>query len=539
MEDNQSILLNGWANYETRFLTNNNVRFMIGAERITNRGDRFGARRRNFISPALDQLNFGAQDAFQTNEGSAFAGARLNYFGRVNYDYKEKYLAEFVWRYQGSYIFAKEGRYGFFPGISVGYKISEENFFRDNLSSINSLKLRASWGRTGNDQIGEWNYLTIYRWGGIRAQNWNAPLPFITNGGVENQALYEHQLPYAAATWETADQANVGFDMTLLNNKLSITADYFVYKRSDILLQRNASIPTTAGFTPPRENIGKTSNRGFDFSINYNNRAGALAYQVGLNGGYQRNRIDFWDEPEGRPEHQRTTGYPIGSGLYYRAIGVFADQAAVDKYPHWGGARPGDVIFEDVSGPEGKPDNKIDDYDRVRLTKSNIPRFTGGVTANLQFKGFDMSVLVQGALGGIRYITNESGEIGNFTEEFAKDRWTTANPNAKGPRTFNRGNEYWVGNWNTYWMRKTDYVRLKNIELGYNLPAGILTRANIQNLRVYVNAFNLLTYSPDFKEFDPEMTGGDANNPTGGAVNTSGQSYPLQKIVNVGISVTF
>jgi hypothetical protein len=153
--------------------------------------------------------------------------------------------------------------------------------------------------------------------------------------------------------------------------------------------------------------------------------------------------------------------------------------------------------------------------------------------------GFDMAILVQGALGGIRYITNESGEIGNFTEEFAKNRWTAANPNAKGPRTFNRGEQYWVANWNTFWMRKTDYVRLKNIELGYNIPAGILNRANIQNLRVYVNAFNLLTYSPDFKEFDPEMTGGDANNPTGGAVNTSGQSYPLQKIVNVGISVTF
>ena len=538
-EDNQGILLNGLLNYETRFLSDHSVKFLVGAERITRKGDWFNAYRRNFISPILDQLRFGAQDAFMSNDGSAFNQARLNYFGRVNYDYKEKYLAEFVWRYQGSYIFAQEGRFGFFPGISLGYKISEEDFWKGALSSINSLKLRASWGKTGNDQIGEWNYLTTYGFGGIRPNMWNPALPFITNGSLENPTLYETIVPNPSATWETANQSNVGFDMMLLNNRLSITADYFVYKRSDILIARNASIPTTAGFTPPRENIGKTSNRGFDFAMNYNNKAGALAYQVGLNGGYQKNRIDFWDEPEGRPEHQRTTGYPIGSGLYYNAIGVFRDQEAVDKYPHMDGARPGDVIFEDVNGPDGAPDGKIDNFDRIRLTKSNIPTFTGGITANLQYMGFDFSALLQGATGGIRYITNESGEIGNFTQEFAKDRWTTANPDASGPRTFNRGNEYWVAQWNTYWMRKTDYLRLKNIELGYTLPVSVLRRASVQAIRVYVNAFNLLTYSPDFKEFDPEMTGGDANNPTGGAVNTSGQGYPLQKIVNFGLSVTF
>jgi TonB-dependent starch-binding outer membrane protein SusC len=269
-------------------------------------------------------------------------------------------------------------------------------------------------------------------------------------------------------------------------------------------------------------------------SLGYNARAGEFTYNLGLNGGYQRNRIDFWDEPEDRPDYQRSTGYPIGSGLYYKSIGVFRDQAAVDKYPHWSGARPGDLIFEDLNN-----DGKIDDLDRTRVTKSNIPRFTGGITANLNYQGFDLAVLIQGAAGGIRYVTNESGEIGNFTQEFSKDRWTTANPDAKGPRTFNRSNEYWVGQWNTYWMRKTDYVRLKNIELGYNLPPSLLKRANIQNLRIYVNGTNLLTYSPDFKEFDPEMTGGDPNSPTGGDVNTSGQSYPLQKIINAGISVTF
>lgn len=527
MNDRQNILLNGLINYEHRFASAHNAKFLVGAERITGNGDYFSAYRRNFLTAVIDQLNFGAQDQFLTNNGTAYHQARLNYFGRVNYDYKEKYLAEFVWRYQASYIFAPEHRWGFFPGVSLGYKISNEDFFRDHIGFINDLKLRASWGRTGNDQIGEWNYLTTYGVGGIRAQSSNPPLPFITNGTVENPALYEVQVPNPLATWESADQSNIGFDAQLLKGRLSITADYFVYKRSDILIQRNASIPTTAGFTPPRENIGKTSNRGFDFQITYNNHAGKLSYTVGLNGGYQKNRIDFWDEPAGAPDYQKTTGYPINSSLYYKAIGIFHTQADVEKYPHWSNARPGDVIFEDFSGPNGKPDGKIDGWDRIRIYRSDIPRFTGGLTGNLQYRGFDLSLLVQGASGAVRYISTESGEIGNFLQSFAQDRWTTANPNASGPRTFNRGNEYWVGQANTYWLLKTDYIRLKNVELGYNLPSSLTSKAGIQNFRVYMNAYNLLTYSPGMKDFDPELGTG------------SGQGYPLQKVINFGASITF
>lgn len=527
MNDQQNILLNGLINYEHRFAGGHNGKILFGAERITGNGDYFGAYRRNFLSGVIDQLNFGAQDQFLSNSGTAYHQARLNYFGRVNYDFKEKFLAEFVWRYQASYIFSKNNRWGFFPGVSLGYKISNENFFQGILPVINDLKIRASWGRTGNDQIGEWNYLTTYAVGGIRAQTTNPPLPFITNGTVENPALYEVQVPNENATWESADQSNIGFDAQLLHNHLSVTADYFVYKRSDILIQRNASIPTTAGFTPPKENIGRTSNRGFDFSINYNNRSGKLTYSIGLNGGYQKNKIDFWDEPAGAPVYQRTTGYPINSALYYKAIGIFHTQAEVDKYPHWSNARPGDIIFEDFSGPNGTPDGVIDGWDRIRIYRSDVPRFTGGITGNIQYRGFDLSLLVQGAAGAVRYISTESGEIGNFLQSFAKDRWTTANPNAEGPRTFNRSNEYWVGQGNTYWLRKTDYIRLKNIELGYNLPASLMSKAGIQNFRVYVNAYNFLTYAPDMKEFDPELGTG------------SGQGYPLQKIINVGASLTF
>jgi TonB-dependent starch-binding outer membrane protein SusC len=454
----------------------------------------------------------------------------------VNYAFREKYLAEFVWRYQGSYIFPEDSRFGFFPGVSLGYVISKEKFF-SRIHSINYLKVRGSWGKTGNDQIPEWQYLSTYGLGGIRAQAANPPLPFITDGNRENLTLYETLIPNPNATWESAKQANIGFDVVLLQNRLSLTADYFAYKRSDILWARNASVPGTTGLLGllPRENIASVSNRGFDFALNYEDKSGGLKYKIGLNGGYQRNRIDFWDEPAGRPDYQKSTGYPIGSTLFYKAIGIFEDAGAVDKYAHWTDARAGDIIFEDVNG-----DGAIDDKDRVRITKSNIPRFTGGFTAQLEFAGFDFTLLLQGAFGGVRYINTESGEIGNFLQTYAEDRWTSSNPKAGAPRTFNRGNEYWIGNQNTFWLRKTDYVRMKNIELGYSFGSPVLRKMGLQKLRIYLNASNLLTYAPDMKgEFDPEMTGGDRNSPTAGDVSTAGQGYPLQKIVNGGISVTF
>jgi TonB-dependent starch-binding outer membrane protein SusC len=513
MEDNQNILVNGLLNYNRTIAENHGFKFLIGVERITGKGDNFSAFRRNFISTAVDQLFAGSVDQYTTNNGSGFSNGRLNYFGRVNYDFKNKYLAEFVWRYQASYIFEQSSRFGFFPGVSLGYVVSEEEFWKEALAPVTYFKLRASYGQTGNDLIDPYQYLALFR---------NNNLAFVSNGGTSfNQALYEDVVPNQGVTWEKAIQRNVGFDANFLQDKLTVTADYFSNLRSNILWPRNAAIPMTAGFVPPRENIGKSGNRGFDFSVNYNNSLSELTYQVGLNGGYSKNRIIFWDENQNVPEYQFSTGRPIGSPLYYNAIGIFKDQAAVDAYPHWAGARPGDIIFEDVNG-----DKKIDANDRVRLEKSDIPTWTGGINLNLGYKGFDVTALVQGAAGAVRYNTTESGEIGNFLQSFYDNRWTPENPNASGPRTFNRSNEYWISQGNTYWLNKTDYVRLKNIELGYTLPA-FTEKWNIQKARIYVNAFNLLTYSPDYKDFDPELSSG------------SGQGYPLQKIVNGGVSITF
>jgi hypothetical protein len=210
------------------------------------------------------------------------------------------------------------------------------------------------------------------------------------------------------------------------------------------------------------------------------------------------------------------------AGEYYQAIGIFHTDADLAKYPHISGARTGDVIFADVNG-----DGMIDDNDKVRSHKSNIPTFTGGLNIVLGYKGFDLSLLVQGATGAVNYINTESGEIGNFLQSFAEDRWTTANPNAAGPRTFNRGNEYWINLPNTWWLKETDYIRLKSLQVGYTLPTPLVRKAGINSTRIFFSGYNLLTYTPDYTDFDPELTSG------------SGQGYPLQRVLSLGLSVTF
>ncbi len=520
MEDNSDYLVNGLINYKTTIAGNHNISVLAGMETRKGGSENFSAYRRYFVSTALPQLNAGGSNALN-NTGTASHNARLNYFGRVNYNYKEKYLTEFVWRVDGSYIFPEAGRYGFFPGISAGWRVSEENFWKGSLGNISdNVKLRASYGATGNDRIDPYQYLSTY---GFNNSN------FIVDVTNEARALLETRIPNPNVTWEVAKQMNVGIDAGFLHNKLSVTFDYFNYNRSNILWIRSASVPTSTGLTLPRENIGRVRNRGFDFDIAYRNDIGDLKYTIGLNGGYAKNKITFWDESPGAPVYQQSTGHPIPSDpnnpsndLYYQAIGIFRDQADVDKQPHWPGARPGDVIFKDVN-----EDGKINANDRVRSYKNDIPRFTGGLNLSLQYKRFDLSVLFQGNAGAIRYLRFEaSGNFGNYLLSDFEDRWTPQNINGSKPRMFDRIDQYFRSQRSTYLLQKTDFIRLKNVEFGYNLSSNLLNRLSIQNFRVFASGFNLLTYSPGVKDLDPEDN------------NQGGLNYPIQRIINFGLSIT-
>lgn len=514
--------LTAMLSYDHKFGSDHNVSVLAGVTKEQFKGDGFQAFRRNFISSAVDQLFAGG--TLQTVDGGAYQRARLGYYGRAQYNYKEKYLAEFIWRYDGSYIFPPAHRFGFFPGVLLGWNVTNEKFFK--VKNIDYLKLRASYGQMGNDQVyfrgalQEYAFLSLFGFG-----------QYPINGQVV-KTLWEKLLANPDFTWEKANNYNVGFDASLFNNKVDLTFEYFYNKRDHILIQKLGSTPASSGIGDllPPVNAGRVDNRGFEFAINYHETLGKdLNLRVGVNGGYAKNKVVFMDEVPGAPSYQRQEGKPIGAYLTYKYAGVFYDQADIDKNAIdysgvTGRLRPGDMKFENVSGS-----GKINADDRVRLDKSITPTFNFGATVELRYKNFDLSMLFQGATGALLRIQTESGDIGNFLKYSNDHRWSIDHPSSVDPRLASRGDTYYTGGSygnNTYYLFSKDYIRLKNIELGYNLPANLLSKYKITNFRVFANGLNVLTFQKS-KIFDPEAT------------STTGVYYPLSRVLNLGFSLTF
>ena len=517
-EDQMNILLGGVLSYDRKF-GDHTLNLLAGVNRETIRNDNFSAFRRYFLSESIDYL-FAGGDAEKNNDGGAWERARLNYFGRVGYNYKSKYIGEFLWRRDGSYMFPENKRYGFFPGVMLGYMVSEEDYWKDNVKFINYFKVRASYGQMGNDNIyydgalQEYQYYSTYGFGS-----------YIIGQDVV-KSLSESRVPNEFVTWEVANNYNLGFDFQFFGGKMNAEFDVFKNSRESILWRRNASIPQSTGMTLPAENIGKVDNSGWEFNVGWQDKIGELGYSVSVNGGYAKNKIVFWDEAPGAPEWQKTTGRTINAGLYYIYDGVFKDEADIannklDYSAVSGNLRPGDMKYFDYDG-----DGKITPNDRVRRDKNTTPTFQGGINIGLTYKNFDLSILLQGATGGeLRVGTNESGAIGNYLLDFYENRWSIDNPSSVHPRITDRSDQYYSDG-NTYWLRNTNYLRLKNVEFGYNLPANVLEKIKVKNLRVYASGLNLITWS-GMKVFDPEAT------------NSIGHYYPQARLINAGVMVSF
>jgi TonB-linked SusC/RagA family outer membrane protein len=522
-----SIQLTGQVSYE-KTINDHNFNVMAGIQRETVDADGFFAFRRYFISPVVDQLFAGGAAEQNIDNFDLFKRARLSYFGRAGYNYKEKYLAEFLWRVDGSYVFPKEGRFGFFPGVSAGWRISEEDFWKNNIRFMNNVKIRGSWGQMGaepyligTETLAEYQYLSTMGFGS-----------YIINDQVA-KTLLETRVANQNFTWEVANNSNFGIEGTLFRDRVAFEFDYFVNNRSNILIPKAGSTPSSAGIDGklPPQNLGKLQNKGWEFKVSYDGNAGDFTYSVGVNGGYAKNKIKYWDETPGAPTYQQTTGRPYTAFLAYQYDGVFRDQAEIDANPLdysgiTGSIRPGDMKFQDVNG-----DKRITADDKVRSDKTNRPQFTGGMNMNFGYKAFDLSLLFQGTLGGLQYIgQTESGDIGNYLKYAYDNRWTIDNPSSTEPRLANRNNTYYTNfdnaGANTYFLRSNNYLRLKNIELGYNLPSEVGSKLGLGNLRVYVNGLNLFTIDK-IKIWDPEAT------------SSNGQYYPQSRILNAGVRVTF
>jgi len=529
-------LINGLIDYNRTF-GQHGVGFVFGIEAQKKQFEETWAFRKGFISDSKPELNLGGEEGIQ-NSGYSWQETRLNYFGRVSYNYLERYLLEFVWRADGSYRFPKNKRYGFFPGVSAAWRASEEQWWKDNIPFIDYFKLRGSVSQTGNDALLD------------KDKNYDRSIQYLNTygfekkggtvfGGVENKRLFPTRTPNEGITWEVGTTYDIGLDFRFLNNRLGFEADAFLHKRSKMLIERNASLPEITGITLPRENLGKLKNRGVEFLLSWNDKVSDFEYYASFNFTYTRDKVTFWDETQNIPDYQFSTGKSFRNNLYYIADGIFHNQEEINSYPTWGEQQdengdpifengnkkttvvPGDIRFRDVNG-----DGKIDGNDRVRSDKNEEPRMVAGLTLGASWKGWDVMMLFQGATGGEMYIRTWSGLQGNYLKSYYDKRWTPENPNANGPRSYDRENQYWYNNENTYFLRNANYMRLKNLELGYTFSLPAFQKAGISKLRLYTNGSNLFTID-GVKDADPEQRNKDI------------QDYPLRRVFNFGVQATF
>jgi len=506
-------------NYTRQFGAHNIAAFVAYEQSKTSQ-DSLGALRRNFPSTSTPELSQGGPASTdQLNYGNSYNFTRKSYFGRLAYNYKEKYLVETQARVDGSSTFPAGHRYGFFPSISAGYRISQEPFFKD-IKFINDLKLRGSYGSLGNDNVGLFQYFDNY------SLNSSYVIGDAVHAGIDLTKLSN-----PAITWEVAKKLDVGLNAIFLDH-FNLEFIYFQQKRSKILTQRNASIPGSSGIVNPynadplvpAENIGKVNSNGFEATLGYNNvTAGGFRYGINTNFTYAKSKIIYIDEAGGTLDYQRKTGRPMNTYLLYNTIGIFRTQDDLNKYTHLSNAQLGDLIYEDYN-----KDGKIDANDQVRTKYGNIPEITYGILLNGAYKGFDASIVFAGQTHVSQYVLPESGTIGNFYSSWADNRWSPTNINGSYPRADTRASSSINGGQyeNNFWLNNASFLRLKNVELGYTINAAVLNKAKINALRVYASAYNLFTITK-VKDYDPE---GNSN---------SGQFYPQQRIVNLGLNVKF
>lgn len=526
----RSLTFNMKLDFKRKFGAHNVDAFIAFEENVTKNNASTMSRRGGLISSSLPYLGQG-DPSTQITDSSLGELARQAYISRVSYDFSGRYLAAFGFRYDGSYIFPKGKRFGFFPYASAGWVVSKEKFL-ENSKDISLLKLRGSWGITGNDRVLPFQYLQRFQnppqGGGIfyltpDATN-NSAIPLENSNLIILSPIGVD--PNPNITWETSTSWDVGLELGLFSNALNLELDYFSAKREDILSKRNVSVPAYTGLTPPDENIGKTQNQGFEATASYKTSIGDVNINIGGNIAFSKNKLIFNDSPIPEEEYQNLQGRPIGSILVYNATGIYRNQADLDKYPSRTGTEIGDLIYADTNG-----DGQITTADRIVMDKTTTPTTQYGINLNIAYKGFELSSFWQGQSGSVLMLGSIFDEGVSTADYFLANAWTPNNPNASLPAiggtktTFNGYNNYE----NNFFMHNTSFIRLKNIQLAYNIPQNALDLVGVKSCRIFIGANNLLTFSKFNKlNFaDPEQT------------NPVGFERPLRKLYNIGFEISF
>lgn len=498
--------------YDRKINVDHDVNVFVAYEQMEYDDNFFWAQRLGYQSPLIDQLFAGSTDRQNwSNDGSATESSRQNYFGRASYAYKSKYLLGVSARYDGSPIFPKETRFGFFPQVSVGWVLSKESFISDKVFS--NLKLRASWGKLGNDRVNPFQYIGAYGY----AAGW------VVNG-VDVRGISATTTPNPNITWEVSEKTDIGLEAGFLNNRLTFEFDVFQSKTSNILGRRQASIPGYTGLSLPDENIGKMDSKGFEAIVGYRKNFGIVGMTLNGNLSYNKNKIIYFDETPQSEPYQKLEGSPLGAELVYKAIGIYRTQKDIDDNVNYPGATLGTLIFADLNG-----DGEINSNDTYRYDVSAFPKMQFGLSAAFDYKAFDLSILLQGQSGGKWRLNNgfNSGANGNGLVYVAKNSYSLGNVNSELPEIQPTG----LANSNSdFYYHNSNWLRLKSVQLGYSIPSNLLSRFRISAFRFYLSGDNLAMIFNSLKKYgagDPEFVSGN------------GGVYPNMKTVNVGLNITF
>lgn len=519
-------------NYNRKFNSMHNISGMLLLEGQKRKGDNFFAKRE--LSIFLDQLfagNSTNQEAnMQTGSGALYEKTNLGLIGKFGYDYVSKYLAEFSFRYDGSSMFGTGSQWGFFPSASLGWRISEENFWKESsLDFINNVKIRASYGKMGDDGAANYQFISGY----------NYPSGGVVFDGDFINAAQSKGIPNRNITWYIAKTLNLGVDAEAWNGLLGASFDYFVRERSGLLAKRNLSLPDVVGADLPQENLNGDRTRGLEVELSHRNRIGDFNYNIKGLFSFTQTRNTY--EERGRAGNSYKNWRDNGNDRIrdiqwgWSGYGQFVsyDQIANNNFYIGHNALPGDYIYEDWNG-----DGQINDLDKHPIGYNGSPLVNFSLSLGAQYKGFDLNMLLQGAsMFYVKYVEQLRepmwGNSNSNALAYFLDRWHLedmyANPYdhdavwipGKYPNTGTLPDENSVYN-----FHNASYLRLKSIELGYTLPTWITMKAGINSARVFVNGYNLLTFKK--VELDPEHPN-----------DQNGNAYPLNRTFSIGLNVKF
>lgn len=517
---NGNYQLNAMLTYKNSF-GKHDINALFVYEQAEGETDWFDGQRNYFISTAIDQLFAGSADPKNSAvNGSGSEFGRISYVGRLGYTNANKYILEAAVRYDGSVNFAPGNRWGLFPSLSGAWRISEESFFKENISFINSMKLRAAVGLLGNDAVGGWQWMQRYKFAN------GAYLGALTDG------LYADVIPNRGITWEKSRSYDYGLDFQALNNRLSVGLGGFYRHTYDILGNRLASLPTTFGATMPAENYAKINTKGFELELSYRDKIGEdFNYRVGGNLGYAKNKLIEKDEAENIRAYRSEIGYNTDRQMGYVATGILRTQADLDALPSdytIFGMKPelGMLNYRDLRGANSDtPDGKIDGNDQDWVIDHARSPINYGFNLGGTWKSLSIDLYFQGVSGAERFYDQrtEWGGMEAAAYAYVKDYWTPDNNEATFPRAgWNNGADVL----STFWVQNTSFLRLKNVNVSYAFPKRMLSKlGGDMDLKIFFMGTNLLLLQDKIKAYDPE--------------NSSIMAYPMMKSYSFGVNLSF